>query len=177
MGARSNTVPHVKKDNDMQGLYYEEFEIGQGFTSRGRTVTETDIVNFAGVSGDFNPVHTNAEYAAKTQFGKRIAHGALGLSIATGLAYSMGFLEGTVIAFTALDWKFRAPIYIGDTVMVAAEVAKKRDVKQTGGGFVTIDMKLLNQRDEVTQKGTMTVLVAGKPDDSGTGDSVESTGE
>ena len=72
-------------------------------------------MNFAGVSGDFNPMHTDAEYAKSTQFGARVAHGALIFSIATGLAYQLGFLDGTVIAFTSFDWKMRAPVFIGDT--------------------------------------------------------------
>ena len=80
--------------------------------TQGRTVTETDIVQFAGLSGDFNPMHTDATYAAKTQFGERVAHGLLGLAIASGLSYQLGFLDGTVLAFTGLEGKFRAPIVI-----------------------------------------------------------------
>jgi 3-hydroxybutyryl-CoA dehydratase len=150
-----------------QGLYFEEFAVGMQVETRGRTITETDIVNFAGVSGDFNPMHTNAVYAQKTQFGQRVAHGMLGLSIATGLAYQMRFLEGTVLAFTGIDWKFRAPMLIGDTVRVQAQVSKLREMKAAGGGFVTFDVKVVNQNDEVTQKGEWTLLIASKPSAAG----------
>jgi acyl dehydratase len=145
------------------GLYFEEFEVGLELETRGRTVTETDIVNFAGLSGDYNPMHTNEAYAATTQFGKRVAHGLLGLSIASGLAYQMGFLEGTVIAFTGLEWKFREPMFIGDTIRAAVKVTKKREMKAAGGGFVSFDIRVLNQDDKVTQKGEWTVLVASQP--------------
>lgn len=147
-----------------RGLYFEEFEEGMELETRGRTIAETDIVNFAGVSGDFNPMHTDAAYAQTTQFGKRVAHGLLGLSVASGLAYQMGFLDGTVLAFTALDWKFRAPIFIGDTVRVQVKVTKRREMKAAGGGFVSFDVKVVNQDGAVTQKGEWTVLVAGKPE-------------
>jgi len=146
-----------------QGLYFEEFEVGMQVETPGRTITEADIVNFAGVSGDFNPMHTDAAYAAKTQFGQRVAHGLLGLSIASGLAYQMRFLEGTVIAFTGIDWKFRAPIFIGDTIRVQAQVTKLREMKAAGGGFVTFDVKVVNQDGAVTQKGEWTLLIASKP--------------
>ena len=146
-----------------KGLYFEEFAEGLTLETRGRTITETDIVNFAGLSGDFNPMHTNADFAAGTPFGQRVAHGLLGLSVASGLAYQMGFLEGTVIAFTGLEWKFREPIFIGDTIRVQVKVVKKRAMPAAGGGFVTFDVKVVNQQDKVTQKGQWTVLVASQP--------------
>lgn len=145
-----------------RGLYFEELEVGQKMTSRGRTITEADIVNFAGVSGDYNPIHTDADFASKTPFGQRIAHGMLGLSAATGQAYALGFMERTVIAFMGLEWKFRAPVLIGDTITVNIEVTEKKDAKRMGGGLVTLDIKVVNQRGEVTQKGEWTVLVAMK---------------
>jgi len=146
-----------------RGLYFEEFEEGMELETRGRTITETDLVNFAGVSGDFNPMHTDEVYASKTQFGKRVAHGLLGLAVASGLSYQMGFLEGTVLAFTGIEWKFRAPIFIGDTIRVAVKVTKLREMKAAGGGFVSFDVRVLNQDDAVTQKGEWTILVASKP--------------
>lgn len=154
----------AQMQKSQQGLYFEEFVEGLVFETRGRTMTEADIVNFAGLSGDFNPMHTDEVFAAQTQYGKRVSHGLLGLSIASGLAYQLGFLEGTVIAFTGLDWKFRAPIYIGDTIHGQLKVTKLRAMKSAGGGFVTIDIQLLNQDNAVTQKGEWTVLVASKPE-------------
>jgi 3-hydroxybutyryl-CoA dehydratase len=151
---------NVKKQ---KGLYFEEFEVGLELETRGRTITEADIVSFAGVSGDFNPMHTDAAYAAGTPFGQRVAHGLLGLSIASGLSYQMGFLEGTVLAFTGLEWKFREPIFIGDTVRVQVKVAKLRAMQAAGGGFVTFEVKVVNQDNKVTQKGEWTILMASKP--------------
>jgi 3-hydroxybutyryl-CoA dehydratase len=149
----------------MPGLYFEDFEEGMELETRGRTITETDIVNFAGLSGDYNPMHTDAVYAEGTQFGQRVAHGLLGLSVASGLAYQLGFLEGTVIAFTGLEWKFRQPVVIGDTIRAHIKVTKLREMKRAGGGFVTVNIEVLNQDDAVTQKGEWTVLVASKSDD------------
>lgn len=145
-----------------RGLYFEELEEGMSYTTSGRTITEADIVNFAGVSGDFNPLHLDAEYAAKTQFGKRISHGVLGLSVATGQAYTLGFLEGTIIAFMELNWKFRGPIYIGDTVRTVSTIIKKRPMPAANGGIVSFDVKLVNQNGEAVQKGTWTALIASK---------------
>lgn len=142
-----------------RGLYFEDLHVGQTYTTAARTVTEADIVNFAGVSGDFNPAHVDIEHATAGQFGKRIAHGLLGLSIASGQAFSLGFFEGTIIAWTGLDWKFRAPILIGDTIHTATEVKKVKARKSVGGGFVTLEVKVLNQKGETTQKGTWTVIV------------------
>ena len=103
-----------------RGLYFEEFNVGDTVTSAGRTITEADIVSFAALSGDWNAIHVDAEFARSQMFGERIAHGLLGLSIASGLAVRLGFIEDTVIAFMGLDWKFRAPIKIGDTIHMRA---------------------------------------------------------
>ncbi len=146
-----------------QGLFFEEFEEGLELETRGRTITEADIVGFAGLSGDYNPMHTNAAFAAGTQFGQRVAHGLLGLAVTSGLAYQMGFLEGTVIAFTGLEWKFREPVLIGDTIRAQVKVTKRREMKAAGGGFVTFEIKVLNQENKITQKGEWTVLVASRP--------------
>lgn len=147
-----------------RGLHFEDFDEGMELETRGRTVSEADIVNFAGLSGDFNPMHTDAVYGAGTQFKQRVAHGLLGLSMASGLAYQMGFLDGTVLAWTALEWKFREPVFIGDTLRVLVKVTKLRAMRAAGGGFVSFDVKVVNQNDKVTQKGEWTVLVASKPE-------------
>jgi acyl dehydratase len=146
-----------------KGLYFEEFEVGMELETRGRTITETDIVNFAGLSGDFNPMHTDAAYAATTPFGQRVAHGLLGLSVASGLSYQMGFLEGTVLAFRSLEWKFSKPVLIGDTIRARVKIVELRELKRLGGGEVTFEILVLNQKDEIAHKGTWTVLVAGRP--------------
>jgi acyl dehydratase len=148
-----------------RGLYFEEFEVGQKIITTARTVTETDIVSFAGLSGDFNQIHTDAEYSKNTEIGRRIAHGLLGLSIASGLAMQTGVLEGTVLVFREINsWKFTSPIFIGDTIHVVMTVLEAKALRRLGGGIVTINLDVKNQSDETTMKGTWTVLVAGKPE-------------
>jgi acyl dehydratase len=146
-----------------RGRYFEEFEIGDTVETPSRTITETDVTLFAGLSGDYNPLHTDAEFAKGTMFGERIAHGLLGLSIASGLASRTGFAEGTTEAFTTLDWKFRRPIKIGDTIRVRIEVRKKKEMARLGGGFVVFDTAVLNQEDDTVQKGTWTLLIKSAP--------------
>ncbi len=145
-----------------RGMYLEEFQIGVQVVTQSRTITEADIVNFAGVSGDFNTIHTDAEYAKSTPFGERIAHGLLGLSIASGLGMQMGFLDGTVIAFTGLEWKFKAPIKIGDTIHMVGTVKQTKAMKALGGGFVVLETRVLNQRNEIVQQGEWTLLIKSK---------------
>ena len=146
-----------------RGRYFEEFEIGDEVETATRTITETDVMVFAALSGDYNPLHTDAEFAKGTHFGERIAHGLLGLSIASGLTSQLGFVEGTAEAFIGLEWKFRAPIKFGDTVRVQARVRQKKAMPRLGGGFITFEVKLLNQRDETVQKGAWTVLIKSAP--------------
>ena len=146
-----------------KGMCFEDFAIGDTGTSVGRTVTETDIVNFAALSGDWNQIHTDVEYAAGTMYRERIAHGLLVLSIASGLAVRMGFMEGTVQAFMGLDWQFRGPTKIGDTVRVHAEVTELKPMPRLNGGLVTFRMQILNQRDEIVHRGTWSVLMKSKP--------------
>ncbi|HEX7592816.1 MAG TPA: MaoC/PaaZ C-terminal domain-containing protein [Anaerolineae bacterium] len=149
-------------DYQPRGMYFEEFTTGTEVVTQGRTITEADIVNFAGLSGDYNTIHTDAEYAKTTPFGERIAHGLLGLSVATGLAAQMGFIEGTVIAFTGLEWKFKGAIKIGDTIHLVTKVTKTKAMKAAGGGFVVFDARVLNQRGETVQQGVWTLLMKSK---------------
>ena len=146
-----------------RGLYFEEFNVGDTVTSAGRTITEADIVSFAALSGDWNAIHVDAEFAKSQMFGERIAHGLLGLSIASGLAVRLGFIEDTVIAFMGLDWKFRAPIKIGDTIHMQAQIAEKKPMPRLGGGLIILNVEVLNQRGETTQKGTWSMLMKMKP--------------
>jgi acyl dehydratase len=146
-----------------RGRYFEDFEAGDIVETPGRTLTETDVVAFAGLSGDYNQLHTDAEFAQETRFGERIAHGLLGLAITSGLAARLGFAEGTTEAFTALDWKFRAPVTIGDTIHARFEVRRKKKMARLGGGFVIFDVEVLNQDDETVQKGSWTLLIKSAP--------------
>jgi 3-hydroxybutyryl-CoA dehydratase len=147
-----------------RGRYFEEFKIGDKIITAGRTVTESDIVSYAGLSGDFNQIHTDAAYASTQMFKQRVAHGLLGLSIASGLAVQTGFMEKTVMAFREiLEWKFSKPIFIGDTISVDIEVLELKAMPRLGGGSVTIKLTVKNQHDDVVQQGTWLALMLSKP--------------
>ena len=143
-----------------RGMYYEEFAAGQRYTTPGRTVTESDIVAFAGLTGDFNSIHTDAVYAKSSSFGERVAHGMLGISFAVGLAVRSGILEGTVLAFREIkEWKFTQPIHIGDTIHVEIEVNETKAFPRLGGGMVTLVLNVLNQEAVSVMKGSLAVLI------------------
>jgi 3-hydroxybutyryl-CoA dehydratase len=145
-----------------RGLYFEDFTLGDEITSAGRTITEADIVNFAGVSGDFTQLHTNSEYARRSPTGQRMAHGLLGLAVASGLLAQLGYLEGTVLAFRELYWKFSLPVFIGDTLHARSTVAGLKPMHRFGTGLVTLAIDVFNQRDQVVQGGQWVLLVASK---------------
>jgi 3-hydroxybutyryl-CoA dehydratase len=147
-----------------RGLYFEEFTIDQVLTAPARTVTEADIVAFAGLSGDYNQLHTDVVFAAReSAYGKRIAHGLLGLSIASGLAARAGFIEGTALAFLGLDWRFKAPIHIGDTITLRARVTRTRPMPSAGGGIVVLDVAVVNQHGATVQQGEWSMMMRGRP--------------
>jgi 3-hydroxybutyryl-CoA dehydratase len=148
----------------VRGLYFEEFEIGMTILSAGRTITESDIVMFAGLSGDFNQIHTDAEYSKASLAGQRVAHGLLCLSIASGLAVRTGFMDGTVQFFREVaEWKFIKPVFIGDTIHVVVTVLETKDLRRMGSGLVTLDVDVQNQRDESVMRGIWRILVAPRP--------------
>ena len=145
-----------------RGRYFEEFQVGDIVVTAGRTITEADVVMFAGLTGDYNQLHTDAEFARQSMFGQRVAHGLLGLSIALGMATRLGFIEGTVLAFRELTWKFSLPILIGDTIHVKATVSALKALPRLGGGSVTLDVQVINQQDKVVQRGEWVALMASK---------------
>lgn len=148
----------------VRGMYFEEFQPGQQILTVPRTVTESDLVNFAGLSGDFTQIHTDAEFARGTSYGQRIAHGLLVLSIASGLAMRSGILEGTVMAFREInEWKFVKPVFIGDTVHVEINVKETKAIPRIGGGSIAIELNVKNQHDETVMRGTWTALVISCP--------------
>lgn len=148
----------------LRGRYFEEFEVGQEIVTPARTITEADIVNFAGLSGDYNAIHTNAEYAKTTPFGRRIAHGLLVMAVVSGLAVQTGVLEGTILAFREIaSWRFSHPVYPGDTVYAVLKVVDKKALPRLGGGSVDIQITVYNQKDEAVMRGVWRVLVASKP--------------
>ena len=141
-------------------LYWDELAVGMSWTTGARTVTEADVVAFAGVSGDYNPLHVDAEHAAGTVFGERIAHGALVLAIATGLRQQLGVFRGTLKAWLGVrDWRFMAPVRFGDTVHVVTEVAELRPTSDPAAGIVVQRVAIVNQRDEVVQAGDFVTLM------------------
>jgi acyl dehydratase len=139
-------------------LYFEDFHVGQRFVTKARTITETDVVNFAALTWDHNQLHTDAEYAAKTMYGRRIAHGLLGVAINAGLASSL--TEGSILALLELRWEFKLPLYTGDTIHVEQVVSEMREDKEKDRGILTFEKEVVNQRGEVVQTGTTTVLMA-----------------
>ena len=146
------------------GLYFEEFRVGEKLTTEKRTVTEDDIMTFARVSGDDNRIHTDPEFSKTTIFGKQVAHGLLGLAIASGLAWQTGILDGTVIAFREVkEWKFIKPVFIGDTISVDLETVETKALPRIGGGSVTITLEVKNQNEEVCHRGVWTVLMMSRP--------------
>ncbi len=146
-----------------RGMYFEELEVGTEIVSVGRTITETDVVNFAGLSGDYNQIHTDQTHAEEAGFGQRVAHGLLVLSVASGLAVQTGFMEGTVMAFRDLDTKFSAPVFFGDTIFVTLQVTELKALAKLGGGQVKLKVTIRNQKNKAVQKGIWTMLIKSKP--------------
>ena len=146
----------------MLSSYFEELHVGERWISRARTITETDLVMFAAFSGDWYQLHTDREWAAKTQFGQRIAHGLLVLSVASGF---MDLSQGRVIAFYGLDHvRFTGPTFIGDTIHMELEVIEKKE-KGPDRGLVKFKQEIKNQRDEVVAVAELLMLMARKPAD------------
>lgn len=142
-------------------LLWEDLNEGDVAMSAGRTITETDVVNFCGVSGDFNWFHIDAEAAKDSVFGQRVAHGALVLSIATGLQVGQMEPKVATAAFMGLkDWQFRGAVFFGDTIRVKRMIGEKTEhPKNPGQGFCVYDVEVLNQEDKVVQKGQWSMLI------------------
>ncbi len=154
------------EENIRRGLYFEEFEIGHRVVSPARTITETDIVNFAGITGDWNTIHTDAEYARTTPFGQRVAHGLLIMGVISGLAVRTGVMEGTVLAFREIEsWKFSLPVFIGDTIHVVLEALESKKLPRLGGGSITLSVDVKNQEDKTVMKGRWIALIQSRPTD------------
>ena len=128
-----------------------------------RTVTEADRANFCGVSGDFNQLHTDIEFAAQTPFGQRIAHGMCGLAIASGCLNRSGLIEGTTVAFKIIkEWSFRSPIFINDTIYVKVKVKDKRESAKEDRGLVSFWLSVMNQREEMVMEGQWDIYMSRK---------------
>jgi len=148
----------------MRGMYWEEWELGAEFESPGRTVTEADIVAFAGLSGDYNPLHINEEHCRNTIFGGRIAHGPLVYAIAAGLLFQLHLYDDTLIAFLGFEnLKFTKPVKPGDTIHARIKVLEKRETSNPDRGVMKRQLHVLNQRGEVVQEGIQAFLLKRKP--------------
>ena len=147
-----------------RGYYFEEVEIGTEYVTRGRTITESDIVQFAALTGDYNPMHTNDEYMKNHRMGQRVAHGMLTLSYAIGQIFQLGFMEGTVIAFRGIEMKFSLPVFVGDTLHSVVKIVEKKEARRLGGGSIVAEVKIINQEGKTVQSGTMTLILASMPD-------------
>jgi acyl dehydratase len=140
-------------------LAVEDFEVGQRFETRGRTVGEGDIALFAGLVGDFTPIHVDDHYARKQGWPGRIAHGPLAMSMAIGLFAQMGVLDEGVIAALGLDWRFRGAVRVGDTIGAVVTVAEKRLTSTPGRGIVSFAFAVADHDGRAVQDGTLTVMM------------------
>ena len=148
----------------MTGMYWEEWNVGAEFKSSGRTVTEADIVMFAGLSGDYNSLHIDEEFCKQTQFGTRIAHGPLVYAIAAGLLFQLHLYDDTLIAFLGFDsLKFTKPVKAGDTIHARIKVLEKREASNAERGVMKRQLQVLNQHGEVVQEGVQAFLLKRKP--------------
>jgi acyl dehydratase len=147
-----------------RGRYFEDFEVGDEFVSPARTITLTDIVNFACLSGDFNEVHTNFEYCKTTQFGEPIAHGPLVYSVMAGLQYASGINDGTLIALLQIDgWKMLDAVKHGDTIRLHAKILEKKESSKPDRGVITLQRRCIKQNGVVAQEMIAKMLYRRRP--------------
>lgn len=145
-------------------LWFEDFEIGQPKITPGRTITETDMVNFAGLSGDFNAIHVDAEFAKTGPFGQRVVYGLLVMSIASGLVVQTGMIQGLQGGFREIkSWKFMKPVFIGDTIHVEYQITETQPMPRARGGLIVLEQRIKNQNQETVMKGSWTGFVLNKP--------------
>lgn len=142
-----------------KGKTFDEFKVGDEFTTASRTITEADVVNFAGLSGDFNPLHTDEEFGKSTPFKGRVAHGMLSVAIATGLANQLGIFEGTTVALLSMTISYKGAAKFGDTIYLVLKVADKKETSKEDKGIVTFDTIVYNQNDDSIVEGQWVVML------------------
>ena len=148
----------------MPGKFFDEFVVGEEYVTPGRTLTETDVVMFAAMSGDYNELHTSEAFGKSTQFGRRIGHGLLGLAVSHGLFFRLGLVEGAAIAFLGIDsWKFEGPFFPGDTIRVKVRVAEKTPSRsKPDRGVVKFFFQVVKDDETVLQSGYKTIMIRRK---------------
>jgi 3-hydroxybutyryl-CoA dehydratase len=142
-------------------LFFDDVQVGQEWRSLGRTVTEADIVNFAGLSGDFNPIHLDHEFARTTAFRQPIAHGLLVWTLSSGLAINAPPMR-TLALLGIRDWDFKGPVFIGDTIHVVSKLLGKEARSRGRRGVITWERQISNQENKVVQRGLTLTLVEGR---------------
>jgi acyl dehydratase len=142
-----------------RGLTFDQFNPGDVYVCQSRTVTEADVVNFAGVSGDYNPLHTDEQFGKSTPFGARIAHGVLGLAIATGQANQLGIFEGTTLALMTQTVRYIGAVRFGDTIHLELKVAEKKETSKPDRGVVTFDTTVLTQDGKAVIEGQWVLMM------------------
>src|SRR5689334_24902087 len=153
-------------DTPRLGYRYEDLFVGMRFRSPGRTILDADLIGFAGLTGDYSELHTSDVYAKASQFGRRVAHGMLGLAYAHGLMWARtGELRDTAVAFLGIDeWKFVGPIFVGDTIFVNYRIAELRDSKSRPTQAIAVfDVEVVNQDERTVQRGRKALLVSKEP--------------
>ena len=142
-----------------KGKKFDEFNVGDVHTTASRTITEADVASFAGLSGDYNPLHTDEEFGKSTPFKGRIAHGMLCVSVATGLANQLGIFEGTSLALLSMTIKYKGAVKFGDTIHLELKVAEKKETSKADRGIVTFDTTIKNQNNESIVEGQWAVML------------------
>lgn len=145
-------------------MYFDDFEVGQVFDTPGRTITETDILTYAYLSGDHSRMHTDAEYAKQTPFGVRVAHGPLGAVISGGLLVRLGIFEGSAIAALEHHWIFKGPIRLNDTIHCRVTIIDKRLTSDGRRGVIERQVEIINQNGEVAQIGRAKMMIMRRPE-------------
>jgi acyl dehydratase len=159
----SEWVDKTPEPDVLGRLYFEDMPVEASWVSPRRTITEADVVAFAGVSGDFNPLHVDQVFAEKLTYGARIAHGNLVLAVASGLRQQMPIFRGSLRALLEYrSWKFQAPVFFGDTIIVVTTVIEARETKRPDQGVVIQRVDVVNQDNETVQTGELVSLVARK---------------
>lgn len=143
-------------------MYFDDFEVGSKMISASRTVTEADIVIFTGLSGDYNALHIDEEFAKQTPYGTRVAQGLLTVSIVTGLQAFMGHVNNTALGLLGVNWKFKKGVVAGDTIRAELIVKEKRETSKQDCGILIRQVNVLNQDNELVSEGELTLLMQRK---------------